>query len=249
MISVVRPAHRLAQREPDARLGRGVDRGGRVVEDQDARVGDERAGDRDALALAARERQAALADHGVVALRQRRDEVVRLRAARRLLDLGVARIRPREGDVVAHRGGEQERVLRDRRDRAPQLAQVELAHVDAVDEHAPCLHVVEARDQRCQRRLARAGAPDQRERAALGDVEIDLVQDRPLGVVAEAHALEPHGSPPPGGQRRRLRRARAASARCRAARTHGCRRRPRAAPARPRDRPCAAAARAGRGRG
>ena len=34
-------AHRLAQADPDLRLGRRVDRGGRVVEDQDARVDDQ----------------------------------------------------------------------------------------------------------------------------------------------------------------------------------------------------------------
>ncbi len=44
-----------------ASVGR-VDRRRRVVEDQDARVEQQRARDRDALALAARERQAALAD-------------------------------------------------------------------------------------------------------------------------------------------------------------------------------------------
>ena len=54
--------HRLAQARADPRLGGRVDRGGRVVEDQDARVDEERAGDREALALAARERDAALAD-------------------------------------------------------------------------------------------------------------------------------------------------------------------------------------------
>ena len=43
MISVVRPAHRLAQAEPDLRLGRRVHRGGGVVEDEHARVHDERA--------------------------------------------------------------------------------------------------------------------------------------------------------------------------------------------------------------
>ena len=191
MISVVRPAHRLAQCEPDARLGRRVDRRGGVVEDQDARVGDERTGDRDALALPARQRQAALADHGVVAVRERADEVVRLRAAGRLLDLGVARIGSRERDVVAHRGREQERVLRDRRDRAPQRTWLELAHVDAVDDHPPGLHVVQPRDQRGQRRLARAGRADQRERATRRQVEIDAVEHRPRRVVAEAHALEP----------------------------------------------------------
>ena len=90
MITVVRSAHRLAQAEPDLRLGRRVDRRGRVVEDQDPRVDDERARDRDALALPARERDPALADHRVVALRQPLDELVRLREPRGLLDLLVA---------------------------------------------------------------------------------------------------------------------------------------------------------------
>ena len=71
MMIVVRP--RIASRRPTRilRLGRRVDRGGRVVEDQDPRVDDERARDRDPLALAARERDPALADHRVVAVRQR----------------------------------------------------------------------------------------------------------------------------------------------------------------------------------
>ena len=60
--------HRLGERQLDALLGRGVHRGGRVVEHQHARVGQQRARDRDALALAARDRQAALADLRVVAL-------------------------------------------------------------------------------------------------------------------------------------------------------------------------------------
>ena len=66
------PGHRLVERELDLLLGRGVDRGGGVVEDQHARVGEQRAGDRQALALAAGERQAALADPRVEALGQAR---------------------------------------------------------------------------------------------------------------------------------------------------------------------------------
>src|SRR5581483_9792390 len=85
-----RPAgHRLAQARPDQRLGRGVDGRGRVVEDQDPRVDGKRAGDREPLALAAGERDPALADDGVVALRQLLDEIVRLRRASRALDLLV----------------------------------------------------------------------------------------------------------------------------------------------------------------
>ena len=53
-----------------------IERRGRLVEDQDRRIGGERAGDGDPLALAAGEIGAALLDHRVVALRQLVDEFV-----------------------------------------------------------------------------------------------------------------------------------------------------------------------------
>ena len=75
--------HHLAQRQLDPGLGVRVDRRGGVVQDQDPRVHQQRAGDRDPLALAARERQAALADARVVAVGQVADELVSLRPDRR----------------------------------------------------------------------------------------------------------------------------------------------------------------------
>ena len=68
MMIVVRPF--IASRRPSriSRLGRRVHRGGRVVEDQDARVHDQRPRDGEPLALAARERDPALADDRVVAV-------------------------------------------------------------------------------------------------------------------------------------------------------------------------------------
>ena len=104
--------HDLAQRRVDQLLGAGVDRRGRVVEHEHARVGEHGTGDGDALALAAREREAALADDGVVAVGERLDEDSRApatSAARR--DLVVGGVGTPVGDVVAHRVGEQERVL------------------------------------------------------------------------------------------------------------------------------------------
>jgi hypothetical protein len=64
--SVVRPAS-AAQRRLHQRLALGIERGGRLVEQQQRRVAQDRARDRDALALAARQRDAALADRRVVA--------------------------------------------------------------------------------------------------------------------------------------------------------------------------------------
>ena len=66
--SVVRPRIRLRERLLHQPLGLGVERRGGLVQDQDRRVLQDRAGDRDPLALAAGEPAAALADHGVVAV-------------------------------------------------------------------------------------------------------------------------------------------------------------------------------------
>jgi hypothetical protein len=53
----------------------------RLVEDEDLRIGEDRAGDGETLALPARELEAALADERVVFFRQRVDELVRVGAA------------------------------------------------------------------------------------------------------------------------------------------------------------------------
>ena len=55
--------HQLLQRILDEALGLGVERGGRFVEDQDRRILQQRARDRDALPLSAREQHAAIAHH------------------------------------------------------------------------------------------------------------------------------------------------------------------------------------------
>ena len=55
--------HQPVERLLDHRLVFGVDRGQRLVEHQDRRVAQQGAGDGDALALAAGEADAALADH------------------------------------------------------------------------------------------------------------------------------------------------------------------------------------------
>ena len=67
-ISTVRPATAGPQGRDEVALGLGVDGRHRVVEDDHARLCDQRARERDALALTAREVDAALADQRVVAV-------------------------------------------------------------------------------------------------------------------------------------------------------------------------------------
>ena len=89
------------QRPLDLALGADVDGRRRLVEDQDARVGKQRAGEGDELALAEREAEAALAELRVVAVLELADEAVRAdRLARRPRSpRGAARAA--EGDVLA----------------------------------------------------------------------------------------------------------------------------------------------------
>ena len=111
--------HHLGQRGADLVLLRRVDRRGRVVEDQHLRVGEDGARDRDPLPLAAREREAALAEHRLVPLRQALDELRGAGEPRGAADLLVVGVGDREADVAADGVAEQERLLEHEPDAAP----------------------------------------------------------------------------------------------------------------------------------
>ena len=128
MANTVRPGDQAVHRLLDLALGLGVDRAGRLVEDQDARIVQQGARDGDPLALAARQRVAALADHGVVAVRQPADEVVGVgRARRRRPPAPMRGVRQAVADVVGDGAVEQVRVLQHHPDLAPVAAGVELS--------------------------------------------------------------------------------------------------------------------------
>ena len=111
MTNVVRPASSVAIDSLDELLALGVEIARRFVEDQDLRRGENRAGDREPLLLAAGELDAALADERVVLIRQLDDELVRVGAAGGVLDVGVGGVVPTVGDVVAHGSVEEKDVL------------------------------------------------------------------------------------------------------------------------------------------
>ena len=113
---------------------------------------------------------------------------------------------PRVGDVVVHRGREQERVVVDHGDRGPQGGEVEVAHVGAVDQHRAGGDVVEAREELDERRLARPGRADEGDRAPRLDDEVDVAQGGLAGAaVGEAHVAQLDAAAP-GRQRLRVAR-------------------------------------------
>ena len=199
-MNVVRPCHHLAQAVLDRLLGARVDRGGRVVEDQHARLGEQRPGDRDPLTLAARERQPALADDGVVAVGSARDEVVRLRPPRGQLDL--LRGSPRAGRRrCCRRPCPRTGSCHPRRTRSDVRSESTsiVAQVGAVDQDRAFGRVIEARDQRDQAGLARAGRPDERHGPPSLDVELDR---RSSARLARRRSVSPtSGTRPAPGRR------------------------------------------------
>ena len=146
---------------------------------EDRRVEQQRSRDGDALALAAREGVAALADHGVVALGEAHDELVGVGRSGRRLDLFEGRVGQSVGDVVADGDGEEERLVEDDADVLAQRRQGHVAHVVAVDGDGALGDVVEAVEQARDRGLARAGASDDGHGLAGVDVGVEVASGSP----------------------------------------------------------------------
>ena len=194
------------------RLDLGIERRGRLVQHQDRRVLEERAGERDALPLAARQLDPALAQMRVIAgaalvVLQRQDEIVRLGPRRRRLDLGIGRVGPAVADVVAGRAVEHRGLLRDHRDLAAQALLGDLADVLAADDDAPRLDIVEPQQQRDERRLARARGADDADLLARRDLERDVADAALAPAIAEADIVEPDARRPAPARPRRAGRS------------------------------------------
>ena len=85
---------------------------------------------------------------------------------------------------------EEERLLEDERDRTPHVCEAQLAKVEAVEQDAAALRVVEARQQARDGALARAGRSDERERLARSDVQIEPVEHGVVALVPEPNPCQ-----------------------------------------------------------
>ena len=163
--------HQPLQRLLDRRLVLRIDRGERLVEDEDRGVEEQRARDRDALALAAREARPALADARFVAFGQGEDEIMRVGRARGGLDLRLARVGAAEVHFLrqaflrtARRPGRRPRWRRGG-------TRVERAEVRPAEQDFSRLGVVFAEQQPDDRGFAGPARPDDSDALAGGNAE------------------------------------------------------------------------------
>src|SRR5215472_3415146 len=168
-----------------------VERARRFVEDQDARVGNERARDGQTLALAAREAGAALAHDGVVAIGELKDEIMGAGHLRGSNDLFNRHRAVCQRDIVAHRAIEQDALLQHHADLAAQPGWIDHAEINAVDQNPPALGDVKPLNQLGESALARAGRADNAYDLSGGYAETDVMQHfRPIDPVSESDVFE-----------------------------------------------------------
>ena len=171
------PFHQRVHAALHERFGARVDGAGRLVENHDRGIGDGRARDGEQLPLALREVRAVGRQHRVVALGQARDEIVRVGQLRGADAVVVRGVELAVADVVHDRAGEEVDVLQDDADRMTEIGFFDAVDVDAVVFDLAVGVVVEAVDEVCNRRFARAGRADEGELLAGLGVERDVVQD------------------------------------------------------------------------
>ena len=174
----------------DQHLGAGVDRGGRLVQDQQGRVGEEGAGDGDQLPLPRRDVGPLLLDRGVVALGQGAHETVHESGLRRGDDLCVGGVQAPVADVVHDGAAEQHRILQHHPHLAAQRPAVQRADVEAVQADLAAVDLVEAHDQVHQCRLAGAGGADDRDRLPGPGRQRQVGDQRLVGAVGEGDVVE-----------------------------------------------------------
>lgn len=145
----------------DARLALAVQARGRLVQQQDRPVGEERPGQGEALALARGEPGAVLAERRPRPVGQCRDEVVRARVPQRREDRLVVGVGPGEADVLGDRVREEVGALGDPGDPVPPAFEVQLREVPAPDPDAPLVGYGEPEDHVQQGGLADPARADQ----------------------------------------------------------------------------------------
>eukprot|EP00968_Pinguiococcus_pyrenoidosus_P020423 scaffold2393_cov267-Pinguiococcus_pyrenoidosus.AAC.6 len=193
---------RFPQALQDVRLGEGVHRRSDLVAEEHVRLLEDRARDRDSLALPAAERRAPLPHPRGIPLRLPQNRIVQASLLCRLLHgrlIAVAHagyspsrpIRKAVRDVGSHRVVKEAVVLRHHADRGPQQLQRDLVEALAVDLHGALDGVVQPRHELQQRRLPGAARSHDRHPLPRRDRHGDVLQ-RGTGVVwvAERHLVE-----------------------------------------------------------
>ena len=137
----------VVERGTDQLVRLGIDGAGRIVENQNLRLLQQRTGDAQALALSAGHIGTALLDVRVVLIGEFLNESIGLRELRGMANLFIGGVRVAPAQVFGNSAGEQHVLLQHHGHLIAQRLNVIVAHVHAADLERARAHVVESRHQ------------------------------------------------------------------------------------------------------
>ena len=176
----------------DLRIRARVDGARRVIENKHLRLFQQRAGDAQALLLAAGDVRAALLDIGVIAVRHGGNEFIRTREHAGVTELLVRGVFVAPAEIFGDRTRKQLVFLQHHGNGVAQRLQIIIAHVHAAERQPAAGDIVQTRDELHERGLGRARAADDADRLAGTDVQINVIEHLfvRLGGVDKAHVVK-----------------------------------------------------------
>src|SRR5512132_603192 len=132
----------------------------RLVKKQNPRLADDGTGKSDRLLLPSRQAAAAFLDGEIVTERVGGSELLDARQPGRFENLLLGRRWKTKRDIVAQPAEEQIDILQNKPDAVAQVCGIVLAQIDAVDQNAALVGIVEPGEQAADRRLAGSNLAD-----------------------------------------------------------------------------------------
>ncbi len=179
------PFHQCVHGLLDDLLGGRIDAAGRLVEDQDGRVRQQRPGKGDHLSLANAQVTAVFLQYGEVLVRHPLNKHIGSHGACCGNCLFIGGVKPPVADIFHDGGAEQVGVLEHDPHLAAQAGDGHVANIEAVHEHFPVRHIEEAGQQPDDRALAGTCFANQGDALSWRGVQRDVIQHRLIGLVVE----------------------------------------------------------------
>ena len=186
------PFHQHIQCLLDEMLGLGVHAAGGVIEDEDAGVGEQGAGDGDALFLPTREGDTPFPHAGFVPFGHVGDEFVGAGGFGGFNNVVETGVRPAVGDILGNGLAKQKWVLQHNANVSAQALQLEGADVVVVNGNTAVCGIIKAGNQICHRRLPRTRWPNQRNALPWLHRKANIVQNLNAVAVGKAHLVKRH---------------------------------------------------------
>src|SRR6266700_1513438 len=171
-------------------LGGAVNRAGRIIQDENARVGEKGTRNSDTVAFSARKRDATLANDSLVAILKAGDKGVCLSILRCLFNSWLVCLFSQAiGDVLRDGSREKEDILLDSRDLRTKPVQTPLSHIYTIEEYTTIIDIVDTVDKFSERAFACPCLADNGDSLPWFCVKRDIFQDG-RSAIAKGNMLE-----------------------------------------------------------